>query len=229
MQDFFTNLSYTGAMRYNCVIFDMDGTLADTVHDLAATLNRVMRERGFEPAPVEDFIKMQGKTMEAQILSMLPPHERNNELIEELAARTRKLYEEEPLNLGKPYEGISELLFELKRKKVKRAVLTNKPEGMANKELSRFFPAGSFDMVSGIKPGFPYKPDPASVWELLAELDTSPRNTILVGDSEIDIQTALAAECFAVGVSWGYRDIDALKNAGAQCIINKPSELLEFL
>jgi phosphoglycolate phosphatase len=229
MQDYFVNLGYTGTMNYNCVIFDLDGTLADTVHDLAGILNRVLKERGFDPAPVDDFVKMQGKTMEVQILSMLPPQERNDKLVEELAARARKLYEEEPLNLGKPYQGIPELLLELKRKKVKRAVLTNKPEGIANRELSRFFPAGSFDMVSGIKPGFPYKPDPASVWELLVKLDASPRNSILAGDSEIDIQTALAAECFAVGVSWGYRDIEVLKNAGAQCIVNEPSELLEFL
>jgi phosphoglycolate phosphatase len=229
MQDFFPNLRYTDKVKYNCVIFDLDGTLADTVRDLAATLNRVMQERGFEPVPVEDFIKMQGKSMEAQLLSMLPPEEQNDKLVEELAARSRKLYQEEPTNLGKPYEGIPELLFELKRKKIKRAVLTNKPDMIANMELNRFFPVGLFDAINGIKPGFPYKPDPAAVWELLAELDTSPRNTILAGDSEIDIQTALAAECFAVGVSWGYRDIEVLKNAGAQCIINKPSELLEFL
>ncbi|MDR0586288.1 MAG: HAD hydrolase-like protein [Treponema sp.] len=109
-------------MNYNCVIFDLDGTLADTVHDLAYTLNRTLEERGFAPSPMEDFVKMQGKSMEAQLLSMLPPEKRDDKLVEELAAG-----------------------------------------------------------------------------------------------------------CFAVGVSWGYRDIEALKNAGAQCIINKPSELLEFL
>jgi phosphoglycolate phosphatase len=229
MQDFFANLSYTDTMNYNCVIFDLDGTLADTICDLAGTLNRALEERGFEPAPVEDFVTMQGKSMEAQLLSMLPPEKKDAKLVEELAARSRKLYKEEPLNLGKSYEGISALLVELKRKKVKRAVLTNKPEQVAYMEINRLFPAGSFDMLSGIKPGFPYKPDPASVWELLTKLDVSPRNTILAGDSEIDMQTALAAGCFAVGVSWGYRDADVLKNAGAQCIINKPSELLEFL
>jgi phosphoglycolate phosphatase len=216
-------------MNYNCVIFDLDGTLADTVHDLAGILNRVLKERGFDPVPVDDFIKMQGETMEVQILSMLPPQEKNDKLVEEIAAETRKLYAQKPLNLGKPYQGIEELLSGLKQKKVKLAVLTNKPEEMANRELSRFFPSGPFDAISGIKPGFPYKPDPAAVWELLVKLDTNPRNTILAGDSEIDIQTALAAGCFAVGASWGYRDIEVLKNAGAQCIINKPSELLEFL
>jgi phosphoglycolate phosphatase len=216
-------------MNYNCVIFDLDGTLADTVHDLAGILNRVLKERGFDPAPVDDFAKMQGRTLEVQISSMLPPEQRNDKLVEELAAGVRKRYVEEPLNLGKPYPGIEELLSGLRQKKVKLAVLTNKPEEMANRELSRFFPSGPFDAISGTKPGFPYKPDPASVWELLVKLDASPRNTILAGDSEIDMQTALAAGCFAVGVSWGYRDIAVLKNAGAQCIINKPSELLEFL
>jgi phosphoglycolate phosphatase len=216
-------------MRYNCVIFDLDGTLADTVQDLALTLNRVLGERGFGPAPLEVFVKMQGTSLESQILGMLPPEERNDKLVEELAARSRKLYQEESLNLGKPYPEIQELLFELKRRKLKLAVLTNKPEEMANREIGRFFPAGLFDAVSGVRPGFPYKPDPAAVWDLLVELDASPRDTIFAGDSEIDIQTALAAGCFGVGVSWGYRDIEALKNAGAQCIINKPAELLEFL
>jgi phosphoglycolate phosphatase len=216
-------------MNYNCVIFDLDGTLADTVHDLAYTLNRALEERGFAPSPMEDFVKMQGKSMEAQLLSMLPPGKRDDKLAEELAAGARKLYAEEPSTLGKPYPGMEELLSGIRQKKVKLAVLTNKPEEVASRELSRLFPSRPFDAISGIKPGFPYKPDPASVWELLVTLDTSPRGTILAGDSEIDIQTALAAGCFAVGVSWGYRDIEALKNAGAQCIINKPSELLEFL
>ncbi|MDR0403322.1 MAG: HAD family hydrolase [Treponema sp.] len=219
----------SGKTSFRCAIFDLDGTLVDTVQDLASVLNRVIQERGFDPAPMECFIKMQGKTIEAQVSAMLPPEERNDKFVEELAAEARKFYEEEPPNLGKPYRGIQELLSALGRKKIKRAVLTNKPDRIANREIGLFFPAGSFDMVSGIRPGFPHKPDPASVWELLVELDASPRNTILIGDSEIDMQTAAAAGCFAVGVSWGYRDAAALKNAGAMCIINKPLELLEFL
>jgi phosphoglycolate phosphatase len=216
-------------MKYSCVIFDWDGTLADTVHDLAGAINRVVKERGFEPASVGHFIKMQGRPIEDQILSVLPPKEKDKDLVERLAVRVQELYREEPLNLGKPYKDIIELLFELKRKKIKCAILTNKPEQIANMEISRLFPTGIFDSINGVRPGFPYKPDPASVWELLAELDASPRNAILAGDSETDMETALAAECFPVGVSWGYRDIEVLKKAGARRIINRPFELLELL
>ncbi|MDR1507657.1 MAG: HAD family hydrolase [Treponema sp.] len=216
-------------MKYNCVIFDLDGTLADTVLDLAEAVNKTLEEHGFEPAALEDFVKMQGITLENQMLRVLPPGKRNKTLASELSAGVKKRYEELPVSRGKPYRGVQELLSALRRKRVKLAVLTNKPDEIANRELDRFFPAGSFDMVSGIRPDFPCKPDPAAVWELLAELDASPRNTILAGDSEIDMETARAAECLAVGVSWGYSDIEVLKKAGAQCIINKPSELMEFL
>jgi phosphoglycolate phosphatase len=216
-------------MNYRCVIFDLDGTLADTVHYMADNINRALEERGFAPAPVEEYLKLQGNNMETMVLSALPPEMRDRGLAEELSGRAIKLFGENSSNLPRPYPGITELILELKRKKIKRAVLSNKPDGAVQIETARLFPPGSFDFTGGIRPGFPFKPDPASVWELLAELDISPRDTILMGDSETDIETALAAGCHALGVSWGYRDVSVLKASGAQGIINKPEELLEFL
>jgi phosphoglycolate phosphatase len=216
-------------MNFRCVIFDLDGTLADTIHEEAANINKALEERGFLPAPVEEYIKVMGKSLEELVLHALPPEKRDMGLASELAARTIAIYGENTRYLSKPYPGMTELLLELKQKKRKLAVLSNKPNVVAPIEISHLFPPFTFDIVRGIRPGFPFKPDPASVWDLLTELDVNPRESILVGDSETDIQTALDSSCHAVGVSWGYRDVSVLKNAGAQRIINKPSELLEFI
>jgi phosphoglycolate phosphatase len=229
MQVIFFYLCYNGMMNFRCVIFDLDGTLADTIHDVAAKINKALEERGFAPAPVEEYIKMQGKAIEELVLNALPAEARDRKLAQELGERAVEIYEEDSLYLAKPYPGMTELLLELKQKKRKTAVLSNKPHGAAVIEISHLFPAYNFDMVSGVRAGFPFKPDPVSVWDLLTNLDVSPRDALLMGDSETDIKTALAAGCHAMGVSWGYRDVSVLKAAGAQRIINKPSELMEFI
>jgi phosphoglycolate phosphatase len=132
-------------------------------------------------------------------------------------------------NTSKPYPMMPELFLELRHRKIKTAVLSNTPEGELQLELERLFPFFKFEMICGIRPGFPGKPDPSAVWEILTELDVSPRDTILVGNSEIDIRTALEADCHAIGAGWGYRDAETLRAAGAQRIILEPLELLEFL
>jgi phosphoglycolate phosphatase len=218
-----------GIMKFQCIIFDLDGTLADTVQDIAANINKALEERGFVPAPVEEYVKMQGKAIDDLVLNALPPEARNSTLALELSERAIAIYMEHSPRLAKPYPGMTELLLELKQKKCKTAVLSNKPHKVVLVELSHLFPSHSFDMVSGTRAGFPFKPDPASVWDLLIELEVSPRNALLLGDSETDIKTALIAGCHAIGVSWGYRDVPVLKAAGAQRIINDPSELMEFI
>jgi phosphoglycolate phosphatase len=108
-------------------------------------------------------------------------------------------------------------------------VLTNKPDPVAALVVNGLFPSGSFDLVLGEKPGLPRKPDPASTWEILTELGRTPRETIFMGDSEIDMETARAADCHALGVSWGYRERAALEAAGADRIIDAPEQLLPLL
>jgi phosphoglycolate phosphatase len=139
-----------------------------------------------------------------------------------------KIYSENPLTYAKPYPGILELVSALRGKKVKTAVLTNKRDSVAQKVISGLFPIGSFDYVQGETHGKPRKPDPSCVWELLVGLDLVPANTIFIGDSEVDIETAVAAGCFPMGVSWGYRSREILKKAGARHIIDTPCELLDF-
>jgi phosphoglycolate phosphatase len=214
--------------KHRCVIFDLDGTLADTLPDLVANVNRALAEKGFEGGTAQYFASKQGWSMEAQIEEMLPLEARNAATVDALAARTRRFYLEEPLNLARPYPGMTELLASLRQRKLKIAVLTNKPQTVAEIEVGRLFP-GAFDRVSGIRAGEPFKPDPAAVWELLAELDRVPGDTILAGDSETDIKTAVASGCLPCGISWGYKPAAALVEAGARVIVNKPEEILELL
>jgi phosphoglycolate phosphatase len=215
--------------KYRCVIFDWDGTLADTIAELAGNVNRALTERGFAAFPVEGYLQTQGRPLEDHVLLALPPERRGEDLVRELTARALRFWEEAPLNLVRPYPGAAELLAALRNKRIKRAVLTNKPDPAARAEIARIYPPGAFDAISGVRPGAPCKPDPAAVWELLAELGESPGSVIFAGDSETDMQTAAAAGCLPLGVSWGYRDAETLLASGARRLINKPEELLELL
>jgi phosphoglycolate phosphatase len=148
---------------------------------------------------------------------------------EAVAKDAARFYAEKPLVCSRPYPGIAQLLAELRGKRIKTAVLSNKPDPVARLVTGGLFSPGSFDAVYGERPGIPRKPDPASTWELLLELDCTPRDTIFLGDSEIDIETARGAECRALGVSWGFRPREILEKAGADRIIDRPEELLELL
>jgi phosphoglycolate phosphatase len=216
-------------MKFNCIIFDLDGTLADTLGDIAASMNGALESRGFPPVPREQYAGMVGWGIKRLALLALPPEARDEKNAETLAAAAVRFYAEKPLVYSRPYPEIPPLVEELRRLKIKTAVLTNKPDPLARLVIDGLFPAGSFDIVLGEKPGVPGKPNPAPVWEILMELDRSPRNTIFAGDSEVDMETARAAECHALGVSWGFRPRKALEQAGAERIVDSPGEILSLI
>jgi phosphoglycolate phosphatase len=214
-------------MQFTCVIFDLDGTLVDTLGDIARSMNRALEAHGFPPVKQEAYADMVGWGIKH--LAFLALGGKDEKAAETVAAAAARFYAEEPLVYARPYPGIPELVAELRRRRVKTAVLTNKPDPVAQLVIGGLFPPGSFDTVQGERPGRPRKPDPASVWEVLMELDRTPRDTIFAGDSEIDIETARAAECHALGVSWGFRGREVLEKAGAQRIIDTPPELLSLI
>ncbi|GHU80781.1 phosphoglycolate phosphatase [Spirochaetia bacterium] len=223
------DLCYNGTMKYKCVIFDLDGTLVDTIADIASAMNKALEARGFPAHAARDYTAMVGWGMRRLAFLALPPSSRDDAAADTLAREAGAIYNAEPLVHSKPYPGIPGLVAELKGHKIKTAVLTNKPHSITSLVISGLFPSGSFDAVCGDRPGSPRKPDPASAWEILADLDASPRDTVFMGDSEVDMETALAAECFALGVSWGFRDRSVLQKAGAKRIIDSPGELLEII
>ena len=211
------------------VIFDLDGTLVDTLGDIAATMNRALELRGFPALPVAEYRDKVGWGIRRLAYLALPDYARNEETAELVAVEAAGLYAEAPLVYSRPYPGMPELVAALGQRKIRTAVLTNKPDPAAQKVIAGLFPSGSFNIVQGEIFGRARKPDPACVWELLIELDLTPSSIIFVGDSEIDMETAAASGCFPLGVSWGYRSLDTIFAAGARHIIEKPEELLELL
>ncbi|MDR0601865.1 MAG: HAD hydrolase-like protein [Treponema sp.] len=216
-------------MRFKCAVFDLDGTLVNTLADIALAMNTALGERGFPELPVGAYAGIVGNGIRRLAYFALPEEKRDENVVEELAKRAGRLYAERPVVHSKVYPGIQELLFKLGKLRVKSAVLTNKPDPVARMVIDRFFPAGAFEAVQGELPGVPRKPDPASTWELLMKLDVTPRESIFIGDSEVDLETARAAECPPLLVSWGFRSREALEKTGAPRIIDRPEELLTLI
>jgi len=215
-------------MKYKGVIFDLDGTLVDTIEDIAVSMNRALSSRGFPELSAESYKEKVGWGIKRLAFLSLPEEARNEETAALVAADSARFYAETPLLHSRPYPGILELIGELGRKKIKMAVLTNKPDPVAQKVVAGLFPQGSFFSVRGEVFGKPRKPDPACVWEILIELDVTPADIIFAGDSEIDAETAVSSGCFPLGVSWGYRPRTTIEQAGARRIIDTPEELLGF-
>ena len=215
-------------LKHKGIIFDLDGTLIDTLGDIAASMNKALKLKGFPELPAEEYKGKVGWGINRLAFLSLPENERKQETADLVAADASEFYAENPLNYSRPYPGIPELISALKQRKIRMSVLTNKPDPVAQMVIARIFPTDTFECVRGEINGYPKKPDPACVWELLVDLDLMPANIIFVGDSEIDMEIAISSGCYALGVSWGYRTRELIENAGAKRIIDNPNELLEF-
>jgi phosphoglycolate phosphatase len=216
-------------MKFKSVIFDLDGTLVDTLEDISCSVNRALEDFHFPAHNKESYLPMIGWGWRKLCIQALPQESRNEEIVQQIFDTAFRYYKEAPAAFSKPYQGIPELLSALQQAKIKTAVLTNKLDSLAKNIIAELFPTGTFSAVFGEREGIPRKPDPAAVWEILMELDSAPRENIFVGDSEVDIETAKAAGCHAVGVSWGFRDRSVLEQAGAERIIDKPNDLLKII
>ncbi|MDR3303676.1 MAG: HAD family hydrolase [Treponema sp.] len=216
-------------MKFKCVIFDLDGTLVDTLADIAASMNRALEAHGFPAVAPEAYRDIVGWGIRRLAWLALPVEAREDGLADKVAAAATVFYAEKPLLHSRPYPGMPELVGQLRHKKVKTAVLTNKPDPVARKVIDGLFASSSFDIIHGDVPGAPRKPDPTSTWEIILELDATPRETIFVGDSEIDLETARASGCHSLAVSWGFRSREVLQKAGAERIIDAPGELLPVI
>ncbi len=210
------------------VIFDLDGTLLDTIADLGTATNHALAANNFPTHPVEAYPMMVGNGVR-RLIERAMPSESRTETIERLLTDFRAFYDEHLHDLSKPYPGIPALLNALRSRGVAVAVASNKYESAVRRLISHFFPDIPFVSVCGNIEGYPVKPDPSIVFRVLTEHPTPKSGVLYVGDSAIDIETARRACVESVGVSWGFRPVRELTGAFADHIITAPSDLLDLL
>ena len=213
-------------MAYDAYIFDLDGTLLNTLPDLARLTNMVLEERNWPQRTVEEVLSFVGHGGR-YLLSRAIPAGTPDELLDEVFARWRELYPTYGHAMTKPYEGIPEVLDALKERGAKLAVLSNKFDAAVGQVIAEHFP-GVFDIARGECDEIPRKPDPAGLRMVMRQLGVAPERVAYVGDSVTDVRTALNAGVFCVTVTWGYGETSALKAEGAQVLIDNPFALLDF-
>ncbi|NLX18242.1 MAG: HAD family hydrolase [Desulfobulbus sp.] len=216
-------------MRYKAVIFDLDGTLLDTLEDLASAANRVLADNNFPAHPVAAYRTFVGEGLQTLIERILPEQNREAALVMKMMTAFEKVYAECWHARSAPYPGIASLLDYLTAKGVRLSVLSNKPDQFTRLCVRRMLPRWSFDPVFGQRPDVPKKPDPTAALEIAQLLGLSPSAILYVGDSGVDMHTARAAMMDVVGVLWGFRDADELQQAGAQSLVTRPEELLPII
>lgn len=211
---------------YKAYVFDLDGTVADTINTIAYYVNETMKKHNLKTFEIEDYNYFVGEGASLLIERALRAQDKFEEnLHRELLKEYLESYNKKPLYLTKLYDGMAETLKELKAKGMKLGVFSNKPQSSVDLVIDAFFEKDFFDAVSGQKEGFPRKPDPAVLLDMLKNFGVEPKECVYVGDTSTDMQTGKNAECFTVGVLWGFRERAELEENNADLIISSPSEL----
>ncbi len=206
------------------VLFDLDGTLLNTLDDLTDSVNYALTRFGYPLRKPEEIRRFLGNGSKALIGRSLPENIDGGILEEVHAVYLARYTDHAQIKTG-PYEGIPELLNELKKQDIKIAVISNKGDEQVKALTSKFFPQADF--AAGERPGIPRKPNPQSILEVLDCFQVSPKEAIYVGDSEVDIQTARNAGMRAVAVGWGFRDREELLKHAPDLLLSHPSDLLK--
>ena len=214
---------------YKACIFDLDGTLTDTLDSLTYSTNETMKEMNLPEITKEQCRMFVGNGAKVLIQKALEaagvPEE---EFFPETFHTFQRVFDKNYTYRVKPYEGIVSLLSELKARGMKLGVLSNKPDRQAVHVVSRIFGEDTFDIVWGQKEGVPRKPDPSALLLMTEDLGAEPSEIIYIGDSEVDIRTGQAAGVKTVLVSWGFRQPEELRKAGAEIIVDSTREILEI-
>ena len=211
-------------------IFDLDGTLTDTLESLAFSVKETLKEMGLPQITTDEcrsFVGNGARYLMERALEAAGDRELSR--IEEGMEVYGRIFDENCTYLVTPYEGITETLKQMKDKGIKLAVLSNKPHRQTKKVVERIFGEDVFDCVQGQKEGIARKPDPDGIYRLLEEMQAGREECLYVGDSEVDVETGRNAGVRMVGVSWGFRSREVLRAAGAGTIIDSPEELMQFV
>jgi len=216
-------------MKFRAVLFDLDGTLLDTLDDLADSMNASLRRFGFPPHPVDTYRILVGDGLLHLVSRALPEGHRDDTTVDNVASAQWEEYAKKWANKTHPYEGVPELLDTLQDRGITMCVLSNKPDDFTRIIVQKFLSKWRFAVVRGQSEDTPIKPDPTAANQIALKLGLRNSEFLYVGDSNTDMKTASAAGMFGVGVLWGFRPKDELIAAGAKALIERPSDLLQFV
>lgn len=209
---------------YKLVIFDLDGTLVNSLEDLGNACNSALERFGYPVHPMESFRYFVGDGVPMLIRRALPEKERTEETIAKVKAVFDEIYGRNYNVCTRPYDGITELLDRLKAEGILIAVASNKPDNFTQTIVTSMF-GDTFSYVSGKKEGFEKKPDPQIALHIMEKLGVSPEETLFAGDSYVDMQTAHNAGCDCIGCVWGFRTLQELTDNKATYIANSPDDI----
>jgi phosphoglycolate phosphatase len=216
-------------MNHRAVIFDLDGTLADTLEDIADNMNRVLAERGFPVHGYDAYRYYVGNGLKNLVTQSLPESARTDDIVAACHDRMVAGYQANYIRKTRLYGGIPELLDALSAQQMKMAVLSNKADLLTQKICKRLLENWKFDVILGATDRFPRKPNPTSALFVSEQMDVAPANIFYLGDSDVDMKTAVAAGFYPVGAGWGFRSKEELVKNGAAQVIDYPTDLLKVM
>ena len=214
-------------MKYNCAIFDLDGTLLDTLCDLRDSVNFALSKNGLPERTTEEIRSFVGNGIRLLIERSVPENT-DAELTDKCFDDFKAHYKDNSANLTKAYDGINELLYELKSSGIRLAVVSNKADFAVKALVEKYF-HDVFDSAIGEKEGVKRKPAPDTVFAVINELNVNKNEVIYIGDSEVDIETAKNADIPCICVTWGFRDKDVLEKLCPEYIIDSPKKILDII
>jgi phosphoglycolate phosphatase len=214
---------------YQAVIFDLDGTLLDTLEDIGDAVNRVLSARGFPVHPIDAYRFFVGNGVAILITRALPEDKRDAETVRSCLDAYRADYSRHWKVKTRLFDGVCAMLDALTTRGLKLAILSNKPYDSTQECVREFLSTWSFDAVIGQREGVPLKPDPAGALAIAHTLGIPPAACLYLGDTAVDIKTAIAAGMTPVGALWGFRPAEELRASGADILVEQPIEILGLL
>ncbi|WP_224244763.1 HAD family hydrolase [Hyalangium gracile] len=214
-------------MHLRAAIFDLDGTLVDSLADIAAAMNHSLASHGLPTHPVDDYRHYVGEGVRVLVRKATPPDQ--VALHDSILAAYRAYYEDHLFDRTRPFPGIPAVLSQLAAEDVRLAVLSNKADAFTRRLVEGLLPGVPFTAIYGERPGVPRKPDPTAALAVATELGAAPAECAFVGDTSVDMNTARNAGMYGVGVTWGFRSAEELRAEGARALATTADELLAVL
>lgn len=215
-------------MKFNAVFFDLDGTLVNSLEDLAVSTNYVLTKMGYPTHKTECFKYFAGDGSAKMLERAMPKEEVTPERVMKLNKMFLEHYSEHFIDNTVAYDGLNVLISNLKEKEIKLAVVTNKAQHAAELVVHKLY-GDAFDYILGLREGIPAKPDPTGVFMAMKELQVEPSECVFVGDTAMDIAVGVNAGIFPIGVLWGFRKEDELLKAGAKAIVSDSKQLEKII